>query len=150
MITNLKSIALLCCLMAVVMLSNSCTKHSCHRDGGPVQSDKVFVDQLVEGESYTIVYSSSGCFEQTTDNIVITRNANEYTGHVRTVTKTLTTTDLNAIRDFETYLRSNQFANNCTTVDTYNLTLNGTTYGKTDGSCNWGGGYSLLHNVFGL
>lgn len=106
------------------------------------------IDRLQNKESYSIIISSQGCFHSSQDTIIIKRNNNAYTINWGTNFKTLSTTDLENIRQFEFELNYMTYRG-CTTTDTYVIDYGGTSKQISDGSCRWNGDYYFKLRLFG-
>jgi len=89
---------------------------------------------------------SIGCFNQTNENIIISRSAEGYHIEYGKKSKKLTPSELTYIRTFESELLKT-VEMGCTTVDTYTLTYNNVKVTKTDGSCNWNGKFQLMKQL---
>ena len=107
-----------------------------------------FINQLKNGESYLIQFSSQGCFHTSEKEIVIHKKENKYYLSYKEKENELTENEIEIISHFEKELKYMK-SSDCTTIDTYILK-----YGKkqlkiSDGSCMWNG-YFHLAKTLGL
>ena len=109
---------------------------------------KPIIDQLQEKENYKILMSSQGCFHSTADTLTIYRENNIYSATWTNKKKTLTQSDIEAVRHFEIELNY-MTDGGCTTTDTYNLIYKNKTKTIDDGSCSWNGDSYLKTKLFG-
>ena len=106
------------------------------------------IDRLQENESFEIKMDSHGCFHHSQEKITIRRLQNEFSITWGEETKTLTQSDIEAVRKFEIELNYMKDAG-CTTADTYVVTYNKESKKITDGSCSWKGYQYLRKQLFG-
>ena len=106
------------------------------------------IDQLQEGENYTINFASQGCFHSYDRNIVIYKKDKQYYLQYKKEKRKLNKKEIDALRNFEIELYYIQDANGgCTTTDSYTLTYQGTTRTAKDRGCAWSGFYTLLKQL---
>ena len=115
-----------------------CTDYLEH-DSGVFQP---FVDQLKNGESYTIQVSSQGCFHRSDEVLIINKKQDSYHLSFGNIKKLLNEGDMESIRNFESQLRHME-SFGCTSTDSYTLTYKKETVTISDGSCSWSGFYYL-------
>jgi hypothetical protein len=103
-----------------------------------------FIDQLREGESYSIKFQSHGCFHYTEDSITVKKEEDSFfASHANGAFKLLDKNEIVAMRLFEQRLQQ-PFEGSCTTVDEYILTTpEGSFLIGYDESCQWRGWYDL-------
>lgn len=104
------------------------------------------INQLEEGESYSILMLSHGCFHSTKDSLFLSKKDESYFIKYNGVEKLLKENELTAIRHFEIELNYIN-ALGCTTVDTYLVKFKEKEIIVKDGGCNWRGRYNLLKNL---
>lgn len=109
-------------------------------------SHKPFIDQLKDGEFYSIHISSSGCFHSSSDSLVVKRQKGLYYVLFKDQKVLLATEDITAIRHFEIEL-SYMESSGCTSVDRYTLEYKQQTLKIRDGSCRWFGSYRLMEKL---
>ncbi|CAN5784922.1 hypothetical protein BH11BAC7_BH11BAC7_17710 [soil metagenome] len=107
------------------------------------------IDRLEDGEDYNIIIASSGCFHSTNDTLNIKRENGNYKAKMGLKTKSLTTENTEAIRNFEIELNNLGLQNGCTTETTYTIVYKEQKQTVTDGGCSWSGNYYLVQNLFG-
>lgn len=103
---------------------------------------KPIIDRLKDKEYYKILMSSQGCFHSSADTLTISREHNTYSATWTTNKKTLTQSDIDAIRHFEIELNYMSYEG-CTTTDSYSIIYKNNTKKINDGSCSWNGAYHL-------
>lgn len=102
------------------------------------------IDQLQEGEQYSIAFASQGCFHFRERNLVIYRKQHQYYLHYKKEKRALNKEEIEALRKFEIELHYIQATTGgCTTTDSYTLTYKDTTSTAKDRGCAWGGFYKL-------
>ncbi|MEM6686026.1 MAG: hypothetical protein AAF617_09610 [Bacteroidota bacterium] len=107
-----------------------------------------FIDQLQNGEKFTVHYKSTGCFHSNNENMTFQRENDVYFVICNKQKKKLTADFMESIRNFETELAQKHDLG-CTTVDNYLVIYNDVHRVITDGSCNWNG-YQKLKKLFGF
>lgn len=106
--------------------------------------DKLFIDQLQNGEEMSISYRSNGCFHGVAYAIVIGKKDDHYYTADPTDQRILTDKMLKAVRTFEKEYREMENSFNCTTHDKYSVSYKGMVIKLDDGSCSWSGGHVLM------
>lgn len=101
-----------------------------------------FIDQIQNGEQYSIHVSSRGCFHHFEDLIVIKRMENKYQLNHKGDKRILNQEEIETIRHFEMELNYKE-SQGCTTVEEYNLTYKKKKVKISDGSCSWNGYFNL-------
>lgn|SRR5665213_3085918 len=108
---------------------------------------------LKNSDSLKIIFSSSGCFRQDTETLIITRRDNLFVAKLTDGTKgksiTLNQSSIDAFKRFENEIREIKNNYRCTTVDTYTIISKSWTLKKVDGGCAWSGFYFLKKAFFG-
>jgi hypothetical protein len=107
---------------------------------------------LKNGETIKIIFSSSGCFHQFRETLIITRQNNLFLAKLTdintTKSVTLTQSNVDAFKRFENEIREVKNSFGCTTVDTYTITSKSWTIKRVDGGCAWTGFYFLKKALF--
>jgi len=107
-----------------------------------LESYKSFIDQLENGEKYSIEVSSQGCFHSSDEIIIIKRKEDKYYAFFKKTKKLLKKEDIETIRSFEIELNYME-SFGCTSTDSYTLKYKGEMIEISDGSCSWSGYYYL-------
>jgi hypothetical protein len=97
-----------------------------------------FIDQLKNGEQFTLHFASDGCFHHEKDKIVFQKEQNSYYVIFQNNKKKLDIATIEHIQKFEKEL-DKQGDMGCTTVDKYLLIYKESQRIVTDGSCAWNG-----------
>jgi len=111
-----------------------------------LESYKPFIDQLKNGENYSIQVSSQGCFHSSKDNYLIKRKGENFYLTFDKKEKLLNESNIQAIRHFEIELNYMQ-SFGCTTTDSYIVKYKNKEVVISDGSCSWNGEYHLKKNL---
>ena len=101
------------------------------------------IEELQNGESFSIEITSIGCFNGTRQTIQITKKEDIITASLKEKSRVLTTADIEVLKIFEHQLRDLK-PGGCSTVDTYVLSFGDSSYHTSDGTCSWHGYRSLL------
>jgi hypothetical protein len=101
------------------------------------------VESLKHGEQFTIEITSVGCFSGKRQTIQIINEAGIITANLNSLSKVLTTLDIEELIRFELQLRELQIGG-CSTVDKYVLSNVNETFVTNDGTCSWQGYKQLL------
>lgn len=109
---------------------------------------KPIIDQLQDKDNYTILMSSQGCFHSTADSMIISRQNNVYSASRATKKKTLTQSDIDAVRHFEIELNYMSNRGFCTTTDYYIIIYKNRKKEIEDGSCDWNGHDYLIKKLW--
>jgi hypothetical protein len=112
---------------------------------------------LKENEKIKVSFSSSGCFHQDREILIITRQNNRFIAKLTTKTyketktksATLNQAAIDAFKRFENEIRQVEDSYGCTTVDTYTIFCKSWAIKRTDGGCAWDGFYFLKKAFFG-
>jgi len=104
------------------------------------------IEQLQNGESYSIEITSVGCFHGTRQTLVVYNEEGVLKANFNDISMELSNADIQAFVSFEDELRSLKIGG-CTTVDTYVLRFGNDTFRTNDGTCNWNGGKKLLQHL---
>jgi hypothetical protein len=112
---------------------------------------------LKDNETIKVSFSSSGCFHQDRETLIITRKDKKYIAKLTTKTyketktksATLNQAAIDAFKRFENEIRQVEDSYGCTTVDTYTIFSKSWTIKRTDGGCAWDGFYFLKKEFFG-
>lgn len=126
--------------------------------------DEHILPQLKNGESISILFTSSGCFNFIKKELVITKQLAEYNATLFLYTKEIdknlkntnrklidtTTLDKSERIAFETFIKEIKLAkgSGCTTIDEYNITSPVFNIVVKDGGCNWNGFQQLETRLF--
>ena len=100
------------------------------------------INRLQDGESYSIDFSSHGCFHYSTEKMKIRRESDKYFVEYKDKEKMLNDEDIEAIQHFEIELNYMNYSG-CTTKDTYTIFHRTGFVMVFDGSCRWRGLYYL-------
>ncbi len=100
------------------------------------------INRLQDGESFSIDFSSRGCFHYSTEEMKIRRESDKYFVEYKDKEKILSKDDVEAIRHFEIELNYMN-SSGCTTTDTYTIFHRAGLVMIFDGSCRWRGLYYL-------
>lgn len=109
---------------------------------------KTFIEDLQDGESFYIVYQSSGCFHHRDDTFEITRANGQHIMRIRNIEKSLAVEQLKELRIWEIELNAIR-GGFCTTRDSFTLVSKRDELSVTDRSCAWSGGLRLK-KILGL
>lgn len=109
---------------------------------------KPFIDQLKNGEEYTIQIVSQGCFHSSDELITVKRTSNKYYVTFNGAEQPLSTDQIWAIRHFEIELNYME-SSGCTTTATYLVKFKDQEVHISDGSCSWFGA-SFLKKALNL
>jgi hypothetical protein len=104
------------------------------------------IDQIQDGESYSIHCASNGCFHSREDLLIIGRKAGYYFLKFEGRKKLLSRDEEEAIRHFE-YELNYMESDGCTTSEVYTLKYKGNEVKIRDGSCDWNGAYHLKRQL---
>ena len=104
------------------------------------------INQLKNGESYSIYFYSVGCFHFEYDTLVIRKDDDNFFAHHKNKIKQLDTNDINELRHFEIELNYME-TSGCTTNDHYTLQYKRKKIEISDGSCSWLGFSFLLEKL---
>jgi hypothetical protein len=112
---------------------------------------------LQNKDSIKIIFSSSGCFNQDRESLIVTRQDNLFIAKLNiktfkektTKSLTLNQTAIDAFKRFENEIREVKDSYGCTTVDTYTMISKSWTIKRVDGGCAWDGFYFLKKAFFG-
>ncbi|MCU0438868.1 MAG: hypothetical protein MUC49_13290 [Raineya sp.] len=109
---------------------------------------KPIIDQLGENDSYSIIFSSNGCYHSFTTSIIIKRENNRYLIVWGDKSKELSKQDIENIRRFEIELN---YVRECcsTTNDMYVIKYKEVEKTIRDGGGGWYGGHYLEEQLFG-
>lgn len=112
---------------------------------GNIQPKQIItmVESLQHGEHFTIEITSLGCFSGKRQTIHIINDLGVITANLNSLSKVLTTYDIEELIRFELQLRELQIGG-CSTVDTYVLSNFKETFVTNDGTCTWQGYKQLL------
>jgi hypothetical protein len=111
-----------------------------------LESYKPFIDQLENGESYSIQISSQGCFHYSKENYLIKRIENDFYLTFDKKETCLNESNIKAIRHFEIELNYMQ-SFGCSTTDHYTVQYKNKKVVISDGSCAWKGDYYLKKDL---
>jgi hypothetical protein len=108
---------------------------------------------LKNGETIEVAFSSSGCFHQDRETLIITKQEKflvaEWSDKTTTKSVILTQSNIEAFKRFENEIRELQDNYGCTTVDMYTIISKRWTIKRVDGGCDWYGFYFLKDALFG-
>lgn len=107
-----------------------------------LETYKPFIDQLKNGDSYSILVSSQGCFHNSKEEYIIKRKNEDYYLTFGGTKKILSKNDIQLIRHFEIELNYME-SDGCTTTDRYSVKFKNNEVVILDGSCSWNGDYHL-------
>lgn len=109
-----------------------------------IDAKKTMIDCLARGNSYTIDFTSQGCFHTKTHKIEISRNNDGYFLQMDSIRLRLTKRRIDSIRKFEIELLNGTFDGNCTDIHFYTINAFGFQIRKLDDTCKWNG----MSNLF--
>lgn len=105
-----------------------------------------YIDQLEDGDSFSINLFSYGCFHMESKLVEIKKENSSYILSYLDKKKELSELEIELLREFEKELKSIPLGA-CTTEDNYTLKYKDEVYKKMDGTCDWEGLRFLLINL---
>jgi hypothetical protein len=136
------------CLVSFAFTANYAQQNATFVTTEITESIVPFIDQLKNGEQFTLHFASDGCFHNEKDKIVFQKEQNAYYVIYQNQKKKLDIATIEHIQNFEKEL-DKQGDMGCTTVDKYLLIYKDSQRIVTDGSCAWNG-YGKLKKVLQL
>lgn len=111
-----------------------------------LENYKPFINQLKNGDSYSIQVLSQGCFHNFEQQFIITRKDEDYFLTINGNQKQLNKNEIIKISRFEIELNYME-SSDCTAIEQYVLKFKDKKIVVSDGSCSWNGFLYLFRSL---